>query len=338
MPIDEVARYYLFDVPSESWSEILNAVPTMPRAKALAVAINLDLAFIDGRVSLDLYNHGVNEITKHPDWEVAGFPLTRMNQLAAEKGQCPSVAEQMKSRIKALYVPMLNRIGLQRKLVGTDVKTWLLELQREHLVDELASSSADPKLFEKLARLGRALAKDPEEQLDDSEIAPADVVGAALVAAASQDGVTFLELAIARFKNTDDLHERTLWLHAIASSQAPEATSSIEQLLLSSDLRNQEVPDLLFARAAQPAFRLATWDIVERNSAALLTRLNGDLELSLIQVADGFASEELAKRVENTITPLIGKLRGGSIQLQQTLEKIRDNEALLKHLEDAALC
>ena len=338
VPIDEVARYYLFDVPSKSWSEILNAVSTMPRAKALAVAINLDLAFIDGRVSLDLYNHGVNEITKHPDWEVAGFPLTRMNQLAAEKGQCPSVAEQMKSRIKALYVPMLNRIGLQSQLDGTDIKTWLLELQREHLVDELASSSADPKLFEKLARLGRALAKDPEEQLDDSEIAPADVVGAALVAAASQGGVTFLELAIARFKNTDDLHERTLWLHAIASSQASEASSSIEQLLLSSDLRNQEVPDLLFARAAQPAFRTATWDIVERNSAALLARLNGDLELSLIQVAEGFASEELAKRVESTIAPLIGKLRGGSVQLQQTLEKIRDNEALLKHLEDAALC
>ena len=109
-------------------------------------------------------------------------------------------------------------------------------------------------------------------------------------------------------------------------------------MLLSKDLRNQEVQEMLFARAAIPAFREATWDMIERNSVALLARLDGDLEVSLIQIAGGFATQALAQRVVTTITPLLGKLRGGSVQLQQTLEAIHDNTKFLNRLETAAQC
>ena len=244
----------------------------------------------------------------------------------------------MRVKIAALYAPQLNTIGLNRNLDGKGVETWLLQLQRQHLVDAFASGLADPSLQMQLAEKGEALAKDPEEQLDDSEIAPSDIVGAALVAAATNGGAAFLDLAETRMKNTDDLHERELWLHAIAASPAAGASAKIEQLLLSPDLRNKEVPDLLFARAAQQHFRDETWDIVQRNATALLARLEGDLEISLIQIADGFASEAQAQRVEKTITPLLGKLRGGGVQLQQTLERIRDNAALLKRLDNEARC
>lgn len=337
-PFDNRPRYYLFDVSPDHWQKILKAVPDMPRNQALAIAINLDLAFLDGRVGLDIYLAGIESVTKHPDWEVAGFPLARLDSLASETLLCPAVAQLMQTKIEETYGPRLEKIGLDRKLEGTDVETWLLELQREHLVEVFATGPADEHFHKLLSARGLALSKDPEEQLDDSDVARADVAEAALVAASRDGGSQFLETALTRFKNTDDLHERSLWLHAMAASQAPSASVVIEQLLLSTDLRNQEVPEILFARAAIPAFRAATWDMVERNSKAILARLDGDLDISLIQIADGFATEELAQRVEKTITPLLGTLRGGSVQLRQTLEAIRDNRALLHRLEAAALC
>jgi hypothetical protein len=61
--------------------------------------------------------------------------------------------------------------------------------------------------------------------------------------------------------------------------------------------------------------------------------LNGDLEITLIQIADYFSSEELAQRVEATISPLLGRLRGGAVQLNQTLERIRLNAAIVSRFE-----
>jgi hypothetical protein len=61
--------------------------------------------------------------------------------------------------------------------------------------------------------------------------------------------------------------------------------------------------------------------------------LNGDLEITLIQIADSFASENLAERLKDTIAPLLGNLRGGAVQLNQTLERIRLNAAIVSRFE-----
>ena len=60
--------------------------------------------------------------------------------------------------------------------------------------------------------------------------------------------------------------------------------------------------------------------------------------MSLIQVADGFATREEEEAVEKTIAPLLGHLRGGSVQLKQTLEMIRHHEDVLAHLAAAGEC
>ena len=77
------------------------------------------------------------------------------------------------------------------------------------------------------------------------------------------------------------------------------------------------------------------WDAVSRNSDVLLRRLDGDLDVTLIELAEVFASAELELKVQETITPLLGNLRGGAVQLQQTLEAIRLNTAMLKRAANA---
>jgi hypothetical protein len=228
---------------------------------------------------------------------------------------------------------MLAKIGVTKSLESKNVRTWMLELQREHLAEIFAVSSADEKLKAQLAKLGMDLITKEYDALDENDSVPADVVEAALIAAIEKGGDTVLNGSISRFKSSDDGHDREIWLHAIAASHAKGSSAAIESLLLSNDIRNHEVANLLFARAAIPAYRDDTWTIVDRNIQRLLTRLNGDLEITLIQIADYFSSEELAQRVKATISPLLGRLRGGAVQLNQTLERVRLNAAIVSRFE-----
>ena len=60
----------------------------------------------------------------------------------------------------------------------------------------------------------------------------------------------------------------------------------------------------------------------------LLRRLDGDLDLSLVQVADGFCSDAQAEKVDLAMRPMRERIRGGAIQLAQTLDRIRACAAL----------
>ena len=103
LPVDDAARYYVFDVSDADWLTIFDNFANLSRPTALAVAINLDMTFIDGRVGLDTYLKGVTAIAAHKDWVVAEVPLDRLEQLAAETEQCPALAQKMLEKIKQLH-------------------------------------------------------------------------------------------------------------------------------------------------------------------------------------------------------------------------------------------
>ncbi len=338
LPVDNVARYFAFDLSEKDWQAIFQHFTRLSKPQALAVAINLDMAFVDHRVGLETYLAGVTALSQSPHWAVAEYPLDRMAQLASESLRCPGVAKVMKEKIKDLYGARLANITLTADLTGHDVDTWLRQLQREKLVSIFAASAADPQVQTELASLGEHLAAKLTPGDETGRDIPNDVASGALVAAAELGGSEFLRAAVSHFKASDELSTRAMWLDAIASSPAPGATTTIEALVLSNDMRNQEVAQLLAARARLPQDRNDAWDIVTRNSAALLRRLNGDSEIGLIQLADNFASEEQAEAVEKTITPLLGHLRGGSVQLKQTLEIIRHHAEVLRNLDIASQC
>lgn len=324
-----VSGYYIFKLSPAEWAKTLLELPKMPRTQALAVATNFDLAFVEGQIPMQDYFNGVVNIAKHPDWEVAGFPVERLEFIESESAKDSAIKHNVQLLLRELYSPMLAKIGITKSLESKDVQTWMLELQRKHLAEIFAVSGADIKLKAQLAKLGMDLIKENGNALDENDQVPSDVIEAGLIAASETGGDTVLNQSIARFTESEDGHEREIWLHAIAASHAEGSSAKIEMLLLSNDIRNQEVATLLFARAAVPAYRDDTWTIVDRNIQRLLARLNGDLEITLIQIADSFASENLAERVKVTITPLLGNLRGGAVQLNQTLERIRLNTAIV---------
>ena len=329
---DHKPRYELSDLSFRQSKSGLVDFKSWERPRALAAAISLDVAFYAGRVDFDFYLRNVEKIAEHPDWQVAGFPLERLNYFADADGSITTAVEET---LNTAYAGRLKKINLQSSLKGNTVTSWQKQLQREDLVLAFAKSGADPVKQLQFAELGMRLAKRKRISLHENNIAPYDVAKGALVAAAILFGEDFLELALAQLRNKLSLADREVWLDSIAASHSDQSSALITDLLLSEELRNQEVPDLLYARADYKKFQHLLWDAVAQNSDRLLKRLDGDLDVVLIQLADVFATKELELRVHSTIVPLLGTLRGGAVQLQQTLETIQLNTSLLTRAANA---
>ena len=329
---DHKPRYELSDLSFRQSKSGLVDFKSWERPRALAAAISLDVAFYAGRVDFDFYLRNVEKIAEHPDWQVAGFPLERLNYFADADGSITTAVEET---LNTAYAGRLKKINLQSSLKGNTVTSWQKQLQREDLVLAFAKSGADPAKQLQFAELGMRLAKRKRISLHENNIAPYDVAKGALVAAAILFGEDFLELALAQLRNKLSLADREVWLDSIAASHSDQSSALITDLLLSEELRNQEVPDLLYARADYKKFQHLLWDAVAQNSDRLLKRLDGDLDVVLIQLADVFATKELELRVHSTIVPLLGTLRGGAVQLQQTLETIQLNTSLLTRAANA---
>ena len=323
---DHKPRYELSDLSFRQGKAGLVDFKSWERPRALAAAISLDVAFYAGRADFDFYLRNVEKIAEHPDWQVAGFPLERLNYFADADGSITTAVEET---LNTAYAKRFKKINLQSPLKGNTVASWQRQLQREDLVLAFAKSGADPAKQLQFAELGMRLAKRKRISLHENNIAPYDVAKGSLVAAAILYGEDFLELAIAQLRNKLSLADREVWLESIAASHADQSSKLIADLLLSEELRNQEVPDLLYARADYKKFQHQLWDVVAQDSDRLLKRLDGDLDVVLIQLADVFATKELELRVQSTIKPLLGTLRGGAVQLQQTLETIQLNTSLL---------
>ena len=323
--------YFALSLPEADSRDLIKKLPYLPRFQALGAAAHLEIALATGRIGLRDYLDAVRGLAANPDTDVRAFPLERLSELLGNAVE-PSRQQTLREFARTIYGPQLEAIGLTRPLSGNDTASWLLELYREKLVDTLVEMQVDPVLQARLATIGRQIAADTKSALDESPFAPPDVVSAALIAASRAGGKEFLDQATQRLGATEDSSERSQWLAAIASNHAPESSQTIDRLSVSEALPGQDSLALLFDRASEPPYRPEAWGLVQRRLNGLLQRLDGDLDLALIEVADGFCSLDRAGDVEHALAPSLGRIRGGTVQLRLTVDRIRQCALLSNRL------
>ncbi len=328
--------YFALNVSKAERRALFASLPTLGRIEALAAAQDLDISLVAGDLTLAEYLDGVQALARHPDIGVRSFPFERLKALIGNTMD-DERRRTLKSFVHALYRPQLDAIGLLQPLSGSKPGTWAQQLYREQLVELFVDTQSAPDLEVRLAELGQRIAADSETEPDDTALAPPDVVSAALVSAARRGGSPFLAHAVMRLNDADIGHDRAQWLGAIAASHAPDSNATIERLVSAPSARGQDVLALLFERANEPPYRTATWDFVQRSAPALLKRLDGDLDLAVVQVADGFCTDAQAETVDKAMRPLRDRIRGGAIQLAQTLDRIRACAALAAKLNQEPL-
>lgn len=320
-PDDGVARYQRVRLSEAQWLEQCMRATSLPLPQALAIAIGFDVSFFAGEMSLATYLTGAGALSSHASWEVAGLALENLEFLILEMPEDPRARDLVVQCFSPLFVEASPSIDM--------VVQWQMEKRETDLAEFFALTGSDKTIYRDLMAEGLKLLKadDPfETSYHQARLSPA------LTAAARSSEDWVFPRLVALLNDTDDGHHRGHIIEAMCTCAGPEIDTELERMLQGEAFKAHEISEVLDARARFPAFRERLWGVVSRNLDLFLQRLDGDMDVVLIQVADSFSSLELASQVETDITPLLGRLRGGVPQLALTLDKIKLNAALLHHL------
>ncbi len=322
-PGDGVPRYQRARLPGSEWLEQCSKAASLPLPQALAVALSFDVSFYAGEILLPTYLSGVRLLSQNASWEVAGIALENLEFIILEMPQIRGARNVSIECFSPQFIPVSDSIDM--------LVQWQMEKRDADLADFFAATRSDEKIFQELSAEGLKLlaAEDPfEASAHHTRVAPA------LLAAARSGAEGVFAKIVALLDSADDGHHRSQLIEALCACQGIDA--ELDSLLQGETFRAHEIPDLFEARARFPEFRAQLWEMVARNSDQLLARLDGDMDVALIQVADEFTTLELADAVQRQVTPLLGRLRGGVPQLALTLDKIKHNAALLAKLRQDA--
>ncbi len=318
-PADAVPRYQRAKLSDGLWLDQCKIAASLPLPQALAIAIAFDISFYASEMSLQSYLAGVHELCRHPMWEVAGLALENLEFILLELPEKSRVKDFAVVHFSAQFVAVAPGIDM--------VVHWQMDKREADLAEFFVATRCDEIIFQELMSDGLRLLK--EDDPFESTYREARLVPALVAAARGGQTWVFQKLATL-LEEIDDVHFRGHVIEALCA--CPGADKALEQMLQSGAFRANEIPTVLEVRARYPEFRAELWAMVSRNSEGLLARLDGDMDVALIQAADGFTELALAREVESSIRPLLGRLRGGVPQLSLTLDRIKLNAALVAYL------
>ena len=325
---DDAPYYLRARLPNDHWQKIFNDANSIGRPEALRALLSLDLALQKQELELEVYLSGVRAFATRPEWEIAGFPLNRLEFLIAERPQLVRIREFSAE----LYESQLTGMGTASSETKSEFADWRFIIKRERLAMFFAATDCSPSSELDLLHAGLRLLESPKNTFE-VEWYPREMKEAALLAAIRSKNAEISERLVQMLKATDISWQRDLVLGVIAADLSPGNDARMRKLLVSDTLMNHEIPTYLAARATIPESRDDLLEFVGENAMALLKRLDGDADIGIIQFADGFTTAQQADRLQTLMTPVIGSVRGGGPQLKLTLEKIALHANMLAHID-----
>jgi len=158
-----------------------------------------------------------------------------------------------------------------------------------------------------------------------------DLMGVVFKLAVANGGEEEFNLMIKYFKESTQPEETIRTLRCIGYAKDEKLILKALEYLISGEVRTQDVFILANSCVSSANGRLLTWNFVKSNWEKLLSMLSGGnfLLTKFVSLADGFATEEKAKEVEE----FFSKNSQPSIErtISQTLETIRANSSYLNN-------
>jgi len=190
------------------------------------------------------------------------------------------------------------------------------------LVDFLAKTAKQPQLRATLVEMALAYSGYQTDNIVHPEAANPIIVGTALVVAVDELGPDFVDylyqLAIA---STDSV-VRGRAFDAIGNTKDPLKAAEVRQLVLSPELRDNEIFNILFPQVLMPETRDATWIWFQQNIDLILPRIPEDFWGRMTFVGSAFCNTEKQAEVQAFFAERIDTMTGGPRNLAQTLEGI----------------
>ncbi|WP_116364600.1 M1 family metallopeptidase [Parahaliea mediterranea] len=310
------ASYYRWSLPGEQWQDLLARFDTLSSSEQISVAGSLSAALNNGSLSLDEYLAAVGPITRVSSWRVAIAPRADLYKLKDHVLAGDDRAALL-GRMRDWYRPVLADLEALPEL-NPDQQQF-----RTLLLSTLGLGANDADIHARLVSAGEAFTGfGADEQLHPDAI-DANIRYIALLAGIEAHGKPFADLLWQHFLASDNALLREYLLGAMAWSTDAEVAALMRERILSPELRDNEIFDILDSQMAHAETRDALFDWVDANLDALLGRVDSWRKGQLPAYFDQFCSERDAKRVEATFAPIIDSLESGPRYLANSLETIR---------------
>jgi alanyl aminopeptidase len=233
-----------------------------------------------------------------------------------------------------LYAPRLAQLGYRHKPGEASTATAL----RTRLADFLALEVRDAGVRGELAQQGRAaLGLDGSGKVDLTR-ADADLRTIALEVAVQDGGAAAFDAAQNELARNHDTTQRYALLAALGATRDPMLAERARNYGLTPTVQIGEMSHLYEAQVEQPENRAAMWQWLQQHYEAYRVRQPAFAQASLPRsVANGRCSSAEADELSAFFAPRIKDLIGGERGLGQTVERVRQCNALREEVGTKAL-
>jgi len=309
------AGYYRFSMGQDGWTTLLANAERQNTNEMMAMLGSIAGAFSSGVMDVATLMSIAPRLIANPDWQVATAPIEHMNfmyEKMADEGQ----KQALELRFAEYYSARLNAAGLDFTADRDQA-----QLQTE-LVDFLAKTAKQPALRAELVNMARAYTGFGTDGKIHPDTANPIIVGTALVVAVDELGNDFVDHLYQLAIGSTDAVVRGRALDAIGNTKDPEKAAEVRELVLSPQLRDNEIYSILYPQVSMPETRDATWLWFQQNLDSILTRLPEERWGRMTFIGAAFCNTEKQAEVQAFFADRVESMTGGRRGLAQALENV----------------
>ena len=324
IPNANSAGYYRFSMSKDDWDNLLAHSDQQNTEEMMAMLGSLGGAFNSGDLDVGTLMSIAPGLIASPDWQVATAPMDHMSFMykrMANEGQ----KRVLEERFIEFYSGKLDDTGLD---VTEDRDKARLQTD---LVEFLARTARQAKLRAELVKMAQAYTGYGTDNAIHPDAANPIIIGTALAVAVDELGSDFVDHLQHLALGSTDAVVRGRTLGAVGNTKDPEKAAEIRELVFSSDLRDNEIYNILFPQAFMEETRDATWTWFQQNIDQILKRIPEARWGRITMVGSAFCDAEKQAEVEAFFGERISDMTGGPRSLATTLEGIGLCIAKVKH-------
>jgi alanyl aminopeptidase len=315
VPNADSAGYYRFSMSKNGWKTLLAHSDVQNANEMMAAVGSLAGAFNAGDVDVATLMSVAPQLIASPHWRVATAPIEQMNFMY-EKMAAEGQKKELENRFADFYAGKLDSTGLE---ITDDIDRARLQ---DALVAFMAKTARQPALRATLVNMAKAYSGYGSDNQIHPEAANPIILGTALVVGVDELGPDFVDHLLGLVKGSTDAVIRGRALDAIGSTRDPDKAAEVRELAFSTDLRDNEIFNILYPQAAMPETRDATWAWFQKNIDRILQRIPEERWGRLTFFGQAYCDTEKRQEVEAFFAPRVDNLTGGPRNLAQTLENI----------------
>ena len=323
MPNSDGAGYLRFAVAKTGWDALTKAAARLNEKEVLAAIDSLGAAFSSGAMDSDAYLDRLKALTgaRALTWDMAQAMENRLTWISDHLITKESRAG-FERYVQDLYGPLYAKVGVTPDTAFDRENPVQAALMRGPVLNMMSRFGRLPAARAALAKAGAAYLGIGGDGKLHPEAVDANLANQASAMAVEELGMPAVDAIVGILKTERNAVVRGRLLGALTRGTNPAVAARVRELALSTDLRVNEVPIMIYGVTAQPENQAAGWTWFKQNFAAIKAKTPEGGRGGLVNVGGRFCSDAEREDYRKFFTGKVDDLEGAPREFAATLANI----------------